>query len=391
MFYNNIMDAFKKLQLQGQLAAYEDDGLPPPQPPACPKVDKTAAMEHHIYQAAGRAGQRVPILKTLLTSVCERNCYYCACRAGRDFKRITFQPEEMADAVMRMHQAGSIQGAFLSSGVAGGGLRTQDRILATAEILRRKLGYRGYIHLKIMPGAEQAQVEQAMLLADRVSINLEAPNSSRLKRLAPMKTLTAELLQPLRWVDQIRQDQSPHMAWKGRWPSSTTQFVVGGSGETDLELLQATQYLTSTLKLARTYFSGFTPVANTPLDHLPPVDPWRRYRLYQASFLLRDYPFNYEELPFDPSGNLPLDTDPKMAWAKNHLFETPLDINHADMLELLRVPGIGPINAKKIITARQRGRLFSIEDLKALGIQTRRAEPFILINGRRQPVQLSLW
>lgn len=391
MFYNSGMDTFAKLQLQGEHAAYEDDGLPPAAPADCPKADRTAGMEHHIYQAAAAGGQRVPILKTLLTSVCERNCYYCACRAGRDFKRITFKPEEMASAVVRMHQTGAIRGAFLSSGVAGGGLHTQDRILATAEILRHKLGYRGYIHLKIMPGAQRAQVEQAMLLADRVSINLEAPNSSRLERLAPMKTLTTELLQPLRWVEQIRQDQSPHLAWKGRWPSSTTQFVVGGSGETDLELLQTTQFLSSTLKLARTYFSGFNPIPDTPLDHLPPVDPWRRYRLYQASFLLRDYPFSYEELPFDPSGNLPLETDPKLAWAQDHLFEAPLEVNQADMVELLRVPGIGPIGAKKIMAARQRHRFFSIEDLKALGIQTRRAEPFILINGRRQPFQLSLW
>ena len=391
MFYNSGMDTFAKLQLQGEHAAYEDDGLPPAAPADCPKADRTAGMEHHIYQAAAAGGQRVPILKTLLTSVCERNCYYCACRAGRDFKRITFKPEEMASAVVRMHQTGAIRGAFLSSGVAGGGLHTQDRILATAEILRHKLGYRGYIHLKIMPGAQRAQVEQAMLLADRVSINLEAPNSSRLERLAPMKTLTTELLQPLRWVEQIRQDQSPHLAWKGRWPSSTTQFVVGGSGETDLELLQTTQFLSSTLKLARAYFSGFNPIPDTPLDHLPPVDPWRRYRLYQASFLLRDYPFSYEELPFDPSGNLPLETDPKLAWAQDHLFEAPLEVNQADMVELLRVPGIGPIGAKKIMAARQRHRFFSIEDLKALGIQTRRAEPFILINGRRQSFQLSLW
>jgi predicted DNA-binding helix-hairpin-helix protein len=357
---------------------------------ACPKENKFARVKEHIYHAAA-GNQRVPLLKTLLTSVCERNCYYCACRTGRDFRRITFKPEEMAQVVVQMHQAGAIEGTFLSSGIAGGGMRTQDGILATAEILRNKMGYRGYIHLKIMPGAEQAQVEQAMLLADRVSINLEAPNTSRLARLAPMKTMTEELLQPLRWVEQIRQDKPGHQAWKGRWPSSTTQFVVGGSGESDLELLQTTQFLTNKLKLARTYFSAFNPISNTPLEHLPPLDPWRQYRLYQASFLLRDYPFTFEEFPFDPTGNLPLDADPKLAWAQTHLIEAPIEVNRADRIELLRVPGIGPKGANKIITARQRHRLFSITDLKALGIQTRRAAPFILINGRRQPVQLSLW
>ncbi len=121
-------------------------------------------------------GKRVPLLKSLLTSACERNCYYCPFRAGRDTRRVTFKPDELAEPVVQLTDNRVIQGAFISSGIAGGGLRTQDRLMDTAEILRHKLQYRGYLHLKIMPGAEQAQIERAMQLADRVSVNLEAPN-----------------------------------------------------------------------------------------------------------------------------------------------------------------------------------------------------------------------
>ena len=240
----------------------------------------------------------MPILKTLITSACEKNCTYCAFRAGRDFKRETFTPDDMAQMTLELTQKNFIQGAFLSSGVAGGGVRTQDKLIDAAEILRHKMGYRGYIHLKIMPGAERAQVERALQLADRVSINLEAPNTPRLLKLAPMKQSMEALLQPLRWVDEIRRSQPPTHAWKGRWPSTTTQFVAGGSGENDLELLETTFFLTRQLHLSRVYFSGFSPVIGTPLENQPAISPWREHRLYQASFLIRDYGFDMEDLPF---------------------------------------------------------------------------------------------
>ena len=160
---------------------------------------KTAGLP--IHMAALPGGKRVPLLKTLLTSACERNCYYCPFRAGRDFRRVTFKPDEMAQVVVNMTQARAIQGAFISSGIAGGGVRTQDKLLDTAEILRKKLHYRGYLHLKLMPGAEAAQIERAMQLADRVSVNLEAPNPNRLALLAPQKQMMDELLQPLRVVE----------------------------------------------------------------------------------------------------------------------------------------------------------------------------------------------
>jgi predicted DNA-binding helix-hairpin-helix protein len=333
----------------------------------------------------------VPILKTVLTSACERNCYYCAFRAGRDMRRYTFKAEELASIYMNMYTSGAVKGIFLSSGVAGGGVRTQDKLIAAAEVLRQKFNYQGYLHLKIMPGAEYAQVERTMQLADRVSVNLEGPTSETLSRLAPQKMFLEELLKPLRWVEEIRTSQPGSQGWNGRWPSSTTQFVVGGAGESDLELLRASDYLYRRLRLRRAYFSGFKPVEGTPLQEQPAVNPWRTYRLYQASFLLRDYGFTYEDLPFAVSGDLPLQEDPKLAWARMNLSQSPLEVNRADLQQLLRIPGIGQRGARAIITARQRHRLHDLDDLKSLGILSERAAPFILLSGRRPAFQLRLF
>ncbi|MGE5223630.1 MAG: radical SAM protein, partial [Omnitrophica WOR_2 bacterium] len=222
-----------------------------------------------ISRAVIPGGKQIKLLKTLQTSACERNCYYCPFRAGRDFKRATFKPDEMAKTFMALNRAGLAEGIFLSSGIAGGGIRTQDQLIATAEILRKKMGFQGYLHLKIMPGAEKAQVERTMQLADRVSINLEAPNTRRLLALAPRKEFMEELLEPLKWVEEIRRRQPGYQGWKGYWPSTTTQFVVGAAGESDLELLQTTEYLYRQLRLKRAYFSAFSPVQDTPLENLP--------------------------------------------------------------------------------------------------------------------------
>jgi predicted DNA-binding helix-hairpin-helix protein len=407
MFYNTDMDVVEKLAGIENFMDFEPDGevpvrpsgLPPGAVDDCPfKVSQgprtpvvKPASQIPIYMAALPNGKRMPILKTLLTSACERNCYYCFCRAGRDFRRETFRPAELAKTCVELYQRGIIKGAFLSSGIAGGGQATQDRLLATAEILRTKLNFRGYLHLKIMPGSDAAQVERAMQLADRVSVNLEAPTTERLKLLAPQKMMLDELLKPLRWVEEIRQNQAGINGWQGRWPSSTTQFVVGAAGENDLELLKASEYLYQKLRLKRVYFSGFNPVQGTPLENLPPLNPWREFRLYQASFLLRDYSFGLEELPFAQDGDLPLNVDPKMAWAQSNLSESPLEVNQVEQFQLMRIPGIGPKAASAILVARRKGHLHSIEDLRALGIRTARAAPFILIDGRRPVTQLALW
>lgn len=378
------MDAVEKLKLLGPATCFEPAGEMTPTRPS-PTQQRVEDVTRCIHKAVMPGGKHIALLKTLLTSGCERDCHYCAFRQGRDFRRATFAPDELARLFMQMHQSGIAQGIFLSSAIAGGGPNTEERLIGTAEILRHRYEFQGYIHLKIMPGAERDQVESAMRLADRVSVNLEAPNTKRLSSLAPHKRFNSELLQRLRWIDEIRRD-SP-----GRWPSSTTQFVVGASDESDVELLTTTEFLHRETGLARAYFMAFTPVPDTPLEDHPPTSPKREHRLYQASFLLRDYGFNTEELPFDRSGNLPLETDPKLAWARRSLTETPVEVNTASRQELLRVPGIGPKGADRIISARRHVRLRDLSDLSKLGILVKRTTPFILLDGHRLPRQLSLW
>ncbi len=366
--------------------------------PACFKPSNAAAPPSRpdsvfVHPAQMPGGKQILLLKTLLSSACERDCFYCPFRAGRDFRRATFKPQEFGTLFMNLVRARAAEGIFLSSGLAGGGPRTQDKLLDTADILRNRLGFGGYIHLKIMPGAEKEQVLRAMQLADRVSVNLEAPNTERLARLAPHKVFMEELLRPLRWAEEIRRSlPPPRQPWRfnerARWPSTVTQFVAGGADESDLELLTTTDWLHRNVRLARAYFSAFHPVPDTPLENKPAVDPVREHRLYQASFLLRDYGFDLEELPFMREGNLPLESDPKLAWARANLSESPLEVNKADRRALLRIPGVGPKGAEAILAARRTGKLRDLSTLKKLGILSERAAPFVLLDGRRPAIQL---
>jgi predicted DNA-binding helix-hairpin-helix protein len=378
------MDALEKLKLLGPATCFEpaEEVIGARRQSTHPSADFLAQS---IHNAVTPGGGRISLVKTVLTSFCERDCNYCAFRQARDFRRATFSPDELAHLFMQLHRSGIAEGIFLSSGIAGGGPNTEDRLIATAGILRKRYEFGGYIHLKIMPGAERDQIEEAMRLGDRVSVNLEAPNPHRLGSLAPHKVFDEELLLRLRWIEEIRRSKP------GRWPSSTTQFVVGASGETDLELLTTTEFLHKEVGLARTYYMAFSPVPDTPLEGHAPTSPWREHRLYQASFLLRDYGFTSEELPFGPDGNLPLGRDPKLAWALTHLARAPVEVNTARRRELLRVPGIGPLGAERITSARRQGRLRSLSDLGKLGIATKRVAPFVLVDGRRPPRQLAMW
>ncbi len=400
MFYNTGMkDALSRLQVLAAQMSFEPDaecnaGSAPHLAPYSSPVECNTGIRDtdiFVHPAVLPNGQRIKLFKTLLTSVCERDCYYCPFRAGRDFRRATFQPEEFARLFVQLSERGIAEGIFISSGMAGGGIRTQDRLIETIEILRFKLGFRGYVHLKIMPGAERAQVERAMQIADRVSVNLEAPNSGRLAQLAPHKQFTEELLAPLKWVDEIRRTQSPAQTWNGRWPSSVTQFVTGGAGESDLELLTTTAYLYRHLKLKRAYFSRFNPIPDTPLENQPPTPAIRERRLYQASFLLRDYGFDLEEMPFEADGCLPVQIDPKQAWAQINLSGRPLEVNRAERRELLRVPGIGPKSVEAILRARRQGKLRDPSALRGLGIVVARAAPFLLFDGKRAACQPELF
>ena len=393
----NALDTL--IELSGQMTlehAEENRGATPSQgrgrtatKPGCFTPKEANAAFVHPAQLPN--GKQIKLLKTLLSSACERDCFYCPFRAGRDFRRATFKPDEFAGLFSKMNQSGMAEGVFLSSGIAAGGVRTMDKLLDTADILRKKYHFKGYLHLKIMPGSEKDQVYRAMQLADRVSVNLEAPSTERLARLAPHKIFIEELMRPLRWVEEIRRTVSAHQFWNGRHPSTVTQFVAGGADESDLELLNTTQWLMKNVRLKRAYFSAFHPILDTPLENKPAVNPMREHRLYQASFLLRDYGFDLEDLPFTSDENLPLHTDPKLAWAQMNLIHTPIEVNRAEKRDLIKIPGIGLKGAEAILSARRLNRLHDLSALKKLGVIAERAAPYILLNGRRPASQLTLF
>lgn len=332
-------------------------------------------------------GKRVPIVKTLMTSACEKDCFYCPFRRGRNAtRRETFKPEELAQGVDAINRKGLAEGIFLSSGVIRGGTNTMERMIASIEILRNKLDFRGYVHLKLMPGAEKAAIERALQLADRVSVNLEAPNSERLQKLSSTKVFADELLAPLRIAGKLKRENPKYAR-----VSMVTQFVVGAADESDREILASTAKLYHQLDLSRVYYSAFHPVTETPLENHVPTDPVREFRLYQSDFLLRRYGFSFADLVFDAQGNLPTNVDPKTMWARAHPNQFPLEINRAAREELLRIPGIGPRAVDRILRFRRSERFVSIEELKRTGADGRRAAPFILLDGKRPIVQLGFW
>jgi len=398
------MDIREKLDLLGAAARYDDCSASAPDAIAAgrgffapetstPPDPRVLPCISHLHTPNG---QRKATLKILQTSACQNDCRYCAFRSGRDIRRTHVTPDELARSFDLMYRAGLVESLFLSSGVMGTH-RTMDEMLATTELIRDKYAFRGYIHLKLLPGAEAAHIERAVELADRVSVNLEAPTPGTLAALAPQKRMEA-LVGPLRTAAEIirRSDplRSPVRAGARSLPTvgharigMSTQFVVGPAGESDRELLSAAQMLYREIRLARAYYSAFTPVRGTPLADEPPTDPQREFRLYQADWLLRYYHFSVDELTFDPDGQLRTDVDPKAAWAGAHPERFPVEVNAAPLNELLRVPGLGPTSAKAIVQARRQGNLRELGDLRKLGARADRAAPYVTLAGRRPPYQ----
>ncbi len=386
MLVQTLPDTMTKLAQMGDATIYEPVGDQPQQERRHAPYQSRSLAEC-ITNVATPKGN-LPIVKAMLTTACERNCYYCPFRAGRSkMKRLTFTPDELARGFDTLQSTGQAQGLFLSSGIVRGSVTTQDKIIDTVEIIRNRYEYRGYIHLKIMPGIEYDQLYQAMQLADRVSVNLEAPTQERLSALAPKKDFTRELLTMLHWAEDIRRKHP-----KQKLARTVTQFVVGAVGDTDFELLALSSRLYRQMGLIRAYYSGFSPVEQTPFENLAPTDPLREHRLYQASFLLRDYGWSVEDLPFMSDGNLELELDPKRAWAERHLRCDPIDIMQASKQQLLRVPGIGPRGADAILRARRSGRLTELSHLRRLNIHApEQAAPYILLDGHQPIRQMSLF
>jgi predicted DNA-binding helix-hairpin-helix protein len=338
--------------------------------------------------AVGITQVRVPgcgttsLMRVMQTNACSLSCGYCPTFRGGNVPRTSISPDETARTFMDVHRKGLATGLFLTSGVPGRPARATDRMLATLDLLRRREGFTGYVHVKLLPGAEPAQVEEAARLANRISVNLEAPSDAHVHRLTTDKHLSTDLLPKLEHAGRLL---AMRRGVPGALPASgtTTQFVVGAAGERDSEILGVVDRLERRRLLHHAHFSAFQPVAGTPLESLPPTPAARELRLYQAEHLLRRYGFALGELAFGADGNLDLDHDPKTAWARAQPGFFPLEVTRAPYEALVRVPGVGPATARALVESRRRTVLRGREDLRAAGMDVARAGYYLTLGGRR--------
>ena len=358
-----------------------------------------------IYPAVVPGRGRVGILKVLLTNACRNHCTYCNLATHCDSeRRMGFAPEELADVFMRFVRRKMVHGIFLSSGVGANPDSVMERMIRTAQILRTRFGFRDYIHLKLLPGVSYSLVEQAVRYADRISVNLEAPTPGYLRDIAPDKDFVKELLLPMKWAADLLRKRREGGDRGIKAASQTTQFVVGATQESDLEILKTVDWIYRELYVFRSYYSAYQPDPRGSLGEAgsPPgpsaasraagaspdsfgANPLlREHRLYQCDFLLRAYGFRFDDLVFDEAGRVPTAVDPKTAHAILHPELFPVDVNGAEEHVLLRVPGIGPTAARRIVESRLQSPLRSLEDLKAVGAWSRRAGPYVEFSGRRE-------
>ncbi len=337
-------------------------------------------LDKWIYPSVMPDGRVQLMLKVLMSNACRYNCLYCAQRANRSSERTTFKPDQLAGLFGDLWHRKKAHGLFLSSSIYADTTTVMDAMLKTAELVRSRYHFTGYLHLKLLPGIEDAQIERAIHLADRVSVNFETTCDQRLARIAPEKRLSDSLEKVMNTAHHLLKRKTRHDRCKGL----TTQFVVGPAGESDRELVEASGRIYRQLNLKRIYFSAHNPVPDTPLAEVKPTPLWRENRLYQADFLLREYGFAPKEFVFDENEGFDPRSDPKTSWAHAHPEYFPLEINTAAREQLLRIPGIGPIGSKRILAARKETRLHYPEQLKAMGVRERQAAPFLLFDGRRR-------
>ncbi|MEA3366690.1 MAG: radical SAM protein [Planctomycetota bacterium] len=334
-----------------------------------------------LYPTSVPRGGTSVFLKTLLSSVCANDCRYCPLRAGRDTRRTTLDPSEIARLFMDYVRQREVWGLFLSSGVLGSPDNTMDRLLATARILRKRYRYRGFLHLKVIPGATDGAIEEALRLASAVSLNVEAPTPSTFRRLSSTKRYEHDIVRSVRLISRLTGPNGPHRRVK-----QTTQFVVGAADETDTQIVQATGRLYRRWGLNRVYFSAYQHGLGDPSlpgeqRRGPAGDVlMREHRLYQVDWLIRKYGFAPDEIPFGNDGNLPLMADPKSVWADRHPERFPVDLNRADRHELLRVPGFGPVTVRRILACRRGGgRIHSLRQLGPMGRRLARAARYVIV------------
>jgi putative DNA modification/repair radical SAM protein len=333
----------------------------------------------HTFAADGRC---VSLLKVLQSNHCIYDCKYCVNRASNDVPRAAFTPEELAELTIQFYRRNYIEGLFLSSGVLKNPDHTMELMIRSIELLRRKYQFWGYIHAKTIPGASDMLVRRLGMLADRLSVNIELPSEQSLLKLAPNKTKQA-ILAPM---DQIRIGIAESRREIARFKNAprfsaggqATQMIIGASPESDFHILKLASGLYERYQLNRVFYSAYIPAVEDNL--LPSLNTkpqlLREHRLYQADFLLRQYQFNADEILSEETPNFNPYLDPKCNWALHNMHCFPVDVNGATLHQLLRVPGIGPTSAQRIMTARRTGRL-GLEALKRLGVVLKRAKYFI--------------
>ena len=327
-----------------------------------------------ICHSFANDGRCISLLKILMTNCCIYNCKYCINRKSNNVRRAMFTPEEICELTINFYKRNYIEGLFLSSGVIKNPDYTMEKLIETIYLLRKKYHFNGYIHAKAIPGASKYLLKKLGTLVDRLSANIELPSDSSLKLLAPDKNVNN--------ISSIMKTVKEERGYKFVPAGQSTQMIIGASKESDYDILSKSEHLYKNYDLKRVFYSAYVPVNNDkllPSIKMPPLV--REHRLYQADWLLRFYGYNVDNLLDKDNPNFNVLIDPKADWALRHLNEFPKEINKASYYDLLKIPGIGPKSAKKIVSSR---KYFKIEfnDLKKMGISIKRAKYFILCNGK---------
>jgi predicted DNA-binding helix-hairpin-helix protein len=314
-----------------------------------------------VYPVTLANGGTSVLFKTLISNVCSNDCKYCPLRAEQDVRRCTLDAEETVNTFLDYFNRGEVFGLFLSSGVLGTPDATMERLNRIARILRYQRNYRGYIHLKVIPGASANAIEEAVSLATAVSLNIETPGAKYLAKLSSRKRFIEDIVEPIKLISRLTGRGNKYARVK-----QTTQFIVGAADETDSEIVKYMWGLYDRLNLRRIYFSAYQKgLGDTEIGKQAQADDvfMREHRLYQVDFLLRKYGFTESDIYFDKTGNLSLEVDPKEFWAKRHPEYFPVDINKASKYELLRVPGLGQITVERILEQRKLSRIRTLFDI----------------------------
>lgn len=337
----------------------------------------------HSFTPDGRC---ISLLKILMNNYCIYDCAYCVNRSSNDVPRASFSVDEVVSLTMNFYRRNYIEGLFLSSAIVQSPNYTMEMLMQVVERLRLKEHFGGYIHLKAIPGADQALIDRAGVQVDRMSVNIELPSAQSLKLLAPDKSKT-DILRPMQSIHshivQNRQERQKFRQAPSYVPAGqSTQMIVGASAESDLDILRLSASLYEHYALKRVYYSAYVPVnRDKKLPALTKPPTVRENRLYQSDWLLRKYGFRAEEILDESRPNLEMDYDPKTVWALNHPENFPIELNKAPFEQLIRIPGIGIRGAQKIVSARKVHAL-DFADLRKMGLSVKRAQYFITCRGR---------